>query len=384
MEALVEQDNDNEAQAENEYCERDGILHISRDMGRSGAKNLMIMSRSGTDADRSRRVLRDLASLGVTAKIAREDVTTLQDVTRVFRESDMPIKGIVQGAMVLRDKTFESMTPQEYHEALACKVTGTWNLHNAAEEHIRHKLDFFTMLSSVSGVVGTAGQANYAAGNSFQDAFAQYRHSLGLAAHTVDLGIIEDVGYMSEHQGLTDRVQSRSQLSGINERQLHEILRLSLIRQTLGPNPKSAPQMVTGLPFPLSQDSPLLRDMRFHSLLVPQHSQDADIVSKSGENGDTRAFQGMVKAQLPAEKILPEAVKLVNKQIVRILGLSSDMEETKPLNSYGLDSLAAVDLRNWFKLRLRVELTTLDILNAASLRTLCTKAVGRLLEASQC
>ena len=64
-------------------------------------------------------------------------------------------------------------------------------------------LDFFTMLSSVSGVVGQKGQANYAAGNVFLDNFSAYRHKLSLPACSVDLGAIEDVGYISEHSDLT-------------------------------------------------------------------------------------------------------------------------------------------------------------------------------------
>ncbi|KAK7959096.1 Beta-ketoacyl synthase [Apiospora aurea] len=159
------------------------------------------------------------------------------------------------------DKTFESMTVQEYHEAIRCKVTGTWNIHNAAAQ-TQNSLDFFNMLSSISGIIGTAGQANYCAGNSFQDAFALYRHSLGLPAHTVDLGIIEDVGYMSEHQDLTDRVRSRSKLPGINEQQLHDILKFSIIQQQRTQpqvadreyfgktRPDSSTQLITGLPLP--------------------------------------------------------------------------------------------------------------------------------------
>lgn len=274
------------------------------------------------------------------------------------------------------------MTQQEYHEALASKLAGTWNLHTAAAElsSTSQKLDFFTMLSSISGVVGTAGQANYAAGNSFQDAFARYRHSLGLAAHTVDLGIVQDVGYMSEHQALTDRVRSRSQLSGINERQLHEIIRLSILQQTVGlnPDPQSRSQMITGLPFPLPEDSPVLADRRFHSLLRPKHSQDNTGSGAADKGEGVHVFQAMVKAGLPSEKLVGEAIKLVNKQMVRVLGLSADMEASKSLSSYGIDSLAAVDLRNWFKTRLGAELTTLDVLNASSLEGLCGKVVDKL------
>ncbi|KAI5927101.1 KR domain-containing protein [Camillea tinctor] len=218
-------------------------------MARHGAKNIISFSRSGANDERSQRVVHNLKSMGTKVQICTGDISNLKDVTR--------------------DKTFEAMTVQDYHEALASKVSGTWNLHTAAEQ-AHHRLSFFTMLSSISGIVGTAGQANYAAENSFQDAFASYRHSLGLAAHTVDLGIIED--------------------------------------------------------------------------------------------------------------LVPDAIKLVNEQIMRMLGLTSDMEESKPLNSYGMDSLAAVDLRNWFKVQPGVGLTTLDILNAGSLKALCAKAVERLIE----
>ncbi|KAK4156109.1 hypothetical protein C8A00DRAFT_41378 [Chaetomidium leptoderma] len=348
-------------------------------MARCGARNLSIMSRSGGDDERSRRVLRDLESLGATARIVHGDVSSLEDTKRVFQESVLPIKGVIHGAMLLRDKTFEAMTLQEFQDALASKFAGTRNLHAAAAEQVAgaRKLDFFTMLSSISGVVGTAGQANYAAGNSFQDAFARYRHSLGLAAHTVDLGIVDDVGYMSEHQALTDRVRSRSQLSGISESQLHDLLKWSILQQTAGLSRESASQMVTGLPFPLPEDSPLLADKRFHSLLVPQQSR----VATRFEGIDAvHAFQMLRKASpsLPAEGLVAEAVKLVNQQMVRVLGLSADMEPSKPLSSYGIDSLAAVDVRNWFKVRLGVELTTLDVLNAPSLEALCAKVVERL------
>ncbi|KAI0010787.1 hypothetical protein F4779DRAFT_638417 [Xylariaceae sp. FL0662B] len=354
-------------------------------MARCGAKSITVMSRSGADDGRSRQVIEDARSLGAEVDIVRGDVSLLADVRKMFIGSKRPIRGVIQGAMVLRDKTLETMTLEEYHEALECKHTGTWNLHRAAAEQQGINLDFFTMLSSVSGVVGTASQANYAAGNTFQDAFALYRHSLGLAAHSINLGIIEDVGYMSQNEGLSDRVQSRSGLSQISELQLHEILKLSILRQTIGlglqGRDKEAGQMITGLPFPLPEDSPLLEDVRFRSLLAPHISEDNDQKRPMNEENDNiRVFQAMVKASLPIETLVSEAIKLVNKQLVRALGLAADVESSKSLSSYGIDSLAAVDLRNWFKMRLGAALTTLDVLNATNLQTLCLKVVERLLE----
>lgn len=288
------------------------------------------------------------------------------------------------------------MTLQEWHEALACKLAGTWNVHQAAKEQengARKKLEFFTMLSSISGVVGTASQANYAAGNAFQDAFALHRHSLGLAAHSVNLGVIEDVGYLSQDETLSNRLKSRSGLSSIGEHQLHEILKMSILQQITGgvraasQGGRGPAQMITGLPFPLPEDSPLLGDVRFHSLLAPRAEDSAQEIAtgstKDSESDAVRAFHAMLRASLPADRLLPEAIKLINKHMVRSLGLAGDVEASKPLNSYGIDSLAAVDLRNWVKTRLGAELTTLDVLNAASLRALCTKVVERALEAAK-
>lgn len=65
------------------------------------------------------------------------------------------------------------MSITEFHEAIEAKVRGTWNLHNVSVQR-RCELDFFTMLSNISGVVGQKGQANYAAANVFLDNFALY------------------------------------------------------------------------------------------------------------------------------------------------------------------------------------------------------------------
>ena len=78
------------------------------------------------------------------------------------------------------------MTVAQFHDAVRCKVQGTWNLHTAAMEQ-NLSLDFFTMLSSISGLVGQKGQANYAAANTFLDSLAVYRQGLGLPAWYVFL-----------------------------------------------------------------------------------------------------------------------------------------------------------------------------------------------------
>lgn len=143
-------------------------------MAKCGAKHLAVVSRSGHNDEKSIRVVNKIEALGAHVDLVTADVTAPEEVERALRQTTTPVAGIVQGAMVLRDRPFSSMTIDEYHQVVDCKIKGTWNLHNAAEK-LGLDLDFFTLLSSTSGVSGTRGQANYAAGNAFQDAFAAYR-----------------------------------------------------------------------------------------------------------------------------------------------------------------------------------------------------------------
>lgn len=76
------------------------------------------------------------------------------------------------------------------------KVQGTWNLHKALLTQTE-QLEFFFLFSSICGVSGQMGQANYASANTFLDVFVQYRQSLGLPASTVDIGLVEDAGCLS-------------------------------------------------------------------------------------------------------------------------------------------------------------------------------------------
>ncbi|KAI4126027.1 MAG: hypothetical protein LQ338_003966 [Usnochroma carphineum] len=259
------------------------------------------------------------------------------------------------------------MSLQDFNAAIRPKVQGTWNLHNASLEH-GDQLDFFTMLSSISGVVGQKGQANYAAGNAFQDSLAKHRQDLGLPACSIDLGVVSDVGYISERKDLADRLDT-TVWTEIDEQLLHRILQTSLLQQ-MSPHKRATnvSQMITGIPVPQHDDSPLLNDARFLGLNCgvsnsPKAEGQASLK-------DAEAFAALLKTQSNHSTTLMGAVDIINRAITRILNMSQPLEPNKPLSGYGIDSLAAVEVRNWFRMELRVEVTTLEINNAHSLMSL--------------
>lgn len=286
------------------------------------------------------------------------------------------------GLTDLQDRIFGSMTVEEFHDAGRAKIQGTWNLHQAAAEQ-KAPLDFFTMLSSISGVIGQKGQANYASANAFLDAFAIYRQSQGLRACTVDLGVIEDVGYIAEREDLAARLDNTLWNVGINESLLHRILGYSIMQQQPRPlTPQPSTQLITGIPVPQAMGAELLRDARFSTLCFGNSAG----ASTAGDGQDSstilQTISLLIKGQAEASVILATVIDAVNQQFMKTLVLTEPVEPAKPLSSYGMDSLAAVEFRNWARTGLGAELTTLEITNARSLSTLCETIVSKIVPAS--
>ncbi|KAJ0420834.1 hypothetical protein BJY00DRAFT_312760 [Aspergillus carlsbadensis] len=352
-------------------------------LARQGVKHLSIMARSGYDDSASRAAARNIQALGCSLDLLQGDVTSLEDVRRCFNSTSVPIGGIIQGAVVLRDRTFESMSHKDYHAALACKVQGTWNLHNVSLE-TRQPITSFTMLSSTSGLVGQPGQANYAAGNVFQDAAASHRWAQGLPAISLNLGAIEDVGLIQRNEGILSRFDKDTWF-GINESLLRRIFDYAILQQSPHSwrvlNPLSRERMITGIAVPQPGDSKLLLDVRFAGLRAVEDQNNGSGSAKGGSGGDReiQAFFLLARSNDPDRTALRSAaVAVVSKQFATQLRLSETMDPARPLNAYGMDSLAAVDFRNWARTTLGVELTTLDVVNASSLAALCDKIIGKV------
>ncbi|CAM1502384.1 Fc.00g043680.m01.CDS01 [Cosmosporella sp. VM-42] len=352
-------------------------------LAKNGAKHVAIMSRSGSADDKSLGVISDIEAQGCAVELLKGDVADVEDVRRCLISTTAPIGGIVQGAMVLRDRMFDSMTHTEYHEALACKVKGTWNLHTVSLE-LKLPLAFFTMLSSISGIIGNKGQANYSGGNTFLDSLAVYRRdTLGLPATSINLGIIEGIGYLVDHDEVHKQLtRNLDTWAPINEARLRRIFDFSVYQQDedvdLQLNPASVTQMVTGMQIPLPDGSDLFHDARFTGLNIPTGKEGDGAKSGDRDDKELQTFHLLLRTKgTDPSALITAAVELANSKFVKLLRLAEPMEPSRPTSIYGLDSLVAVEFRNWARSTLNVELSTLDITNAQSLIALCEKIVAK-------
>lgn len=284
------------------------------------------------------------------------------------------------------------MTHADYHDALRPKVQGSWNLHTVSLEKAL-PLRFFTLLSSASGIVGNMGQANYAAASAYLDALASYRRDhLRLPACSVDLGVVEDVGYVAAHGDVGDKLGG-GRWANISEGLLRRILEYSIYQQdgqrqaAAAPGRLSSAQIVTGIPVPQPSGSELLRDARFRALHSSSSSSRMNADGGRGTHEDAKATRDLILAlrapggSASSPDIQAAALGVLKGRFAQTLRIDeADLDPSRPPRAYGLDSLAAVELRNWARAALGVQLTSLDIVNAGSLAALCGKILGRMVD----
>lgn len=252
------------------------------------------------------------------------------------------------------------------------------------------------MTSSLVGVVGTATQSAYAGANAFQDAFAQFRVSQSLPATSLAVGIILEVGSVSDSVGFQEMFQ-RNASYGVSETEFLQLFEGALCRPPLFPKANDSPlsyfdpgaaARVIGSLEP-ARYLPYVRDNRFNSLLWHNDSRfqavvqtisdrvDDTTASKDFNNTDTSLSQRLDKAASSAEKasIVRE---VVIKQLTSLLGATEDdIDVEKPMSLYGFDSLVAAELRNWLVKTFGVDMGLVQLLSKATkIEDLVTMAIA--------
>ena len=333
-----------------------------------GARHLCFISRSGDASESAQKLIRDLDSRKVQITVYSCDVADEDSLAHTLRQCSetMPaVKGVFQCAMVLRDNLFERMNYEQWTSSLRPKVQGSWNLSTL----LPRDLDFHITLSSFTGIFGSRSQSNYAAGGAYQDALAHHRRAQGLKAVTVDLGIMRDVGVMAE-QGATDYLEEWTVPFGMREGELHVLMKKIIASEMKGEG-KVPPQIINGLATGEAALAAGVRrpfyfnDARFSILASSGASTLQDAPSAANGTATLREQLGLVDSLASAARAVTDA--LVARVAKSLQTDRSEIDESRPLHSYGIDSLVGVEIANWVFKETKVSVTVFDILATQSI-----------------
>jgi NAD(P)-dependent dehydrogenase (short-subunit alcohol dehydrogenase family) len=361
---------------------------VARYFVEHNARRLVFLSRSAGAGPEDQDFIRELESQGCSVQIVKGSVISTEDVARAVAAAPN-LKGVLQASMVLDDEPFAQMSIKQWRTATDPKVQGTWNLHNAALE-ANAELDFFIMLSSMSGTTGLAGQSNYASANTFLDAFAQYRKNLGLAATSIDLGAVRDAGYVANDETLLKRMKLAGS-HGVTELEVLEAVTLGILTK---PEPaKSVTRefvdennIILGLLSTVPLNSPESRALwKNDRRMAVYHNSSADMADGSGAGSDVlKTFLLNVKKEpsilKSSDSIQLLAVEIGKKLFSFLLKPEDDLDISVSLSSLGLDSLVGVEVRSWWRQTLGFDITVLEMLGMGTLEGLGKHAAQGMLK----
>jgi NADPH:quinone reductase-like Zn-dependent oxidoreductase/acyl carrier protein len=294
---------------------------------RHGVRHLLLAGRAPADDPRVLDLRHELAGLGAAVGYRQTDVSDGAQVARLLAsvEVEHPLTAVVHAAGVLRDATVTSLDQERIDAVLAPKADGAWHLH----EQTRHlDLAWFTLYSSVAGVLGLPGQANYAAANAFLDALAAHRAAQGLPGQALAWGLWERATGMSSH--LTPLDLGRMASAGLAPLPTRQGLAL----------------------FDAATQRPEAALVATRRVTPGPPRPDADCAGRlpAARPDSTQSSPSLRErlAQLPADRRADGAGEWIRQQAATVLRLADRdaVGQSRSFRDLGFDSLTSVELRN--------------------------------------
>ncbi|MFJ2203098.1 SDR family NAD(P)-dependent oxidoreductase [Streptomyces violaceusniger] len=303
-----------------------------------GVRRLLLISRRGLDAPGAAELAAELTGLGARVSIAACDAADRAALAKLLETvpDHHPLTAVVHAAGLLRDATVEALTPDQLDEVLWAKADAAWNLHELTRDA---GLSVFVLFSAAAGLLGAAGQGNYAAANAFLDALAAHRHAQGLPATSLAWGYWAQATGMTG--GMTDADRARLARAGMMGLETEQGLALLDIALDSG-LPALAPirlDLATLRREAHADDLPPL----FRSLVRGAAPQAATGAAGPGGAAPAEAF-----ATLSEEDRQQALLKLVRNATATVLGhdTADAIHPAQNFRELGFDSLTAVELRN--------------------------------------
>ncbi|WUV13349.1 SDR family NAD(P)-dependent oxidoreductase [Amycolatopsis sp. NBC_01488] len=330
-----------------------GALIAERLVTTHGVRDLLLVSRHGGD------VPPRLAGLNARVRVVAADVADRAALTAALVGERLT--GVVHSAGVLDDSTLTGLTRAQLETVLRPKRDGAWLLHELTEDQ---PLAAFVLFSSIAGVLGNRGQANYAAANASLDALAEHRSARGLPGVSIAWGLWDTATGMTAAMTATDR----SRLTGV--RPITEAQGLAAFDAALG---------LSGTVVASTWDTAALRAAdeipAVLRSLVPARRPSA-VSSRQVSAGLAGQLAG-----LDRETAAAAVTGFVRTEVATALGHRSpaSVEVAKPFSELGIDSLTSVELRNRIGAGTGLRLPASLLFNHPTVELLAAHLLGELL-----
>uniref|UniRef100_UPI00358FF8AF SDR family NAD(P)-dependent oxidoreductase n=1 Tax=Streptomyces afghaniensis TaxID=66865 RepID=UPI00358FF8AF len=335
---------------------------------RHGVRHLLLAGRRGPDAPGARELREELTEHGAEVDVVACDLTAPGAVRALLDAvpDEHPLTAVVHTAGILDDGVLDALTPDRLDTVLRPKADVAWQLHEQTRDL---DLAAFVLYSSTAGLMGSPGQANYAAANAFVDALAEHRRAHGLPALSLRWpGWAQDGGGMTAT--MSDRDLRRTSALGLPPLSAEQ--GLALFDAALATDAAAlAPLPVGGAPLPPSVAVPAL----LRGLVRP---------GRRSAGGGTVTRGALVDrlAALPADERRRHLVELVRAEAAGVLGhgTSEAVDADHEFRRLGVDSLTAIELRNRLATATGLQLPATLVFDYPTPRRLAVHLLGELVE----
>ncbi|UCM87587.1 type I polyketide synthase [Streptomyces marincola] len=297
--------------------------------------HLLLLSRTGPNAPTAQQLTNLQNTTNTTITLLATDTTNPHQLTQALNTipPQHPLTNIIHIAGTTDDTPLTTLTPQRLTTVLQPKINAAWNLHHQTQNHPIHT---FTLYSSLSGLIGNAGQANYAAANTFLDALAHHRHANNQPTTSLAWGLWQETSTITQTLHTTDH--QRLNRTGITPLTTPHALTLFDTAHTT-PHPlQAATTLNTTHLTPHHPTPPTLRNLA-PKTTTPQPTHTTPQPTQTLTQQLTH---------LPPNQRHTHLTTLIQTHAATILGHPNPttIQPNRPFQELGFDSLTAIELRN--------------------------------------
>jgi polyketide synthase 12 len=308
-----------------------------------GVRQLMLLSRRGAEAPGAAELVAELSAAGAQVSVMGCDAADREALAKVLADIPVhyPLSAVIHAAGVLDDAVVTSLTPERLDAVLRAKVDVAWNLHELTRDL---SVSAFVMFSSMAGLVGSSGQANYAAANSFLDGLAAHRREHGLPAISLGWGLWDQASNMTGELASVDFARfARDGIVAMSSAEALQLLDTAMVVD----EPFLLPARIDTTALRAKYDAGTLPPM-FVDLINARARRQVDdsLAAAKSKSALLQRLEG-----LPEDEQHAVLLDLVRSHIATVLGNTSPeaIDPDKAFQELGFDSLTAVEMRNRLK-----------------------------------